>query len=474
VRVVLKVARHEIAALRRDGRFRLGSCLGAGLLMGLTLLSWQTWRAEEASRASFESAQREQWEDQGEKHPHRAAHFGFYLVKPELPLALFDSGVKPVTGQTLWLEAHTRSSFSFAPLEDAGAAAALGLTNGAEALQLLGPLLVIVAGFGSIAREREDGTLRLALAQGASPLSWFVGKYLGLTAGLSLIAVPLGGALLALCYFADSSAWNLDTSLRALLLVAIHAAYLGVWLALVLAVSAWVKTARQALSALLAFWIAGGVLVPRIASFVSSTQVPTPSVAEWKHAQQEAFGKGFDSERGWSEQLAELERATLDKYGVDTLDDLPVGFSGLRMLAMSAFSDRISDHFQGQLEDIYRTQEAWRLSTTAISPYIAMRAISQNLAGMDWDHYLRFADAAETYRRGVVRQLDQQLESRLIGNQWEIDFGREDWESVPSFEYNSPSLAWSLGHSGGAWAALFVWLGVAGAFAFFAARRIRP
>lgn len=471
---IWQVAKQEIASLRRDGRLRIGVLLGTCLLMGLTLLSWQTWRAEEIERLSFESTQREQWENQGEKHPHRAAHFGFYLEKPELPLALFDSGVKPVTGQTLWLEAHTRSSFSFAPLEDAGAAAALGLTNGAEALQLLGPLLVIVAAYGSVAREREDGTLRLVLAQGISPLKWFLGKYLGLAGGLSFVSIPLGLGLFALCYFASPSSWDTDTVLRGMLMAVSHFVYLAIWLAIALSASACSRNARQALAALFALWILGGILAPRIASFTASSLDPTPSVANWKLQAGDAFGNGLGDESGWSDQLAELERVTLDKYNVDTLDELPVGFSGIRMLAMSAFSDRISDHFQGELEDIYAVQEKWRLSASLLGPYLAMRNVSQGMAGMDWAHYLHFADEAETYRRTVVRDLDQLLEERLVGDRWEIGFDREIWEIVPKFEYVKPDLNWSLANSAGGFAALGVWLVAFILFSFVIARRIQP
>lgn len=471
---VLQVARHEFVSLWREGRLRVGALVGSGMLLGLALLSWQTWRAEDASRRSFETSQREQWEEQGEKHPHRAAHFGFYLIKPELPLALFDSGVKPVTGQTLWLEAHTRSSFSFAPLEDAGAAAALGLTNAAEALQLLGPLFVLVAAYGSVAREREDGTLRLILAQGLSPRLWFLGKYLGLGAGLLLVAVPLAAGLLALSYLASTDSWNLDTVARSGVLLLAHLVYLSIWLALALSASTWARTGRQALAGLLAFWILGGVLAPRVASFVAEQREPTPSVADWKHDQAEAFENGLGAEAGWSKQLAELERTTKDQYGVDTLEELPVGFSGLRMLAMNGFTDRISDYYQEELEAVYAAQEGWRLGMSVMGPYLPMRVISQSMAGMDWRHYLRFADAGEAYRRSVVRELDQLLGERLTGNRWEIGFDRDVWETVPEFEYEEATLAWSTRAAVGGFAALGGWVLISIVLALLATRRIRP
>lgn len=219
------IARHELRQLGRDGRLRAAAWLGLGLLVALAFLGWQTYRREAHERAHFEASARTQWENQGEKHPHRAAHFGLYLTKPELPLALFDSGIKPATGRVLWLEAHSRSVFAYSPVEDAGATGILGLTNGAEVLQLLGALLVILAAYGSVAREREDGTLRLIFAQGVSPLRWFAGKCAGLATALGLVGLPIAAGLWLLCWRADPAAFTADAAARALALVAAHALF---------------------------------------------------------------------------------------------------------------------------------------------------------------------------------------------------------------------------------------------------------
>lgn len=253
-----------------------------------------------------------------------------------------------------------------------------------------------------------------------------------------------------------------------------HAIYLAIWLALALSASAWAKNSRQALSALLAVWIVGGVLAPRVGSFLASSLEPTPTVANWKHEQNEAFTNGLAGEPGWSEQLAALERRMLDQYEVDTLDELPIGFSGARMLAMSAFSDRISDHFQTELEAIYQAQEKWRLSVSMLGPYMAMRTVSQSLAGMDWAHYLHFADEAEVYRRSVVRTLDQLLEERLVGDQWEIGFDRDVWETVHEFEYSEPNVVWSMQSALSGFTVLGAWLVASSFIATAAARRIQP
>jgi ABC-2 type transport system permease protein len=468
------IARHELRQLRRDGRLVVAAWLGLGLLVALALLGWQTYRRETHERAHFEASAREQWENQGEKHPHRAAHFGLYLTKPELPLALFDSGIKPATGRVLWLEAHSRSVFAYSPVEDAGATGILGLTNGAEVLQLLGALLVILAAHGSVAREREDGTLRLILAQGVSPRRWFAGKCAGLGLALGLVGLPLAGGLWLLCWRADPAAFGFDAATRAAALVAAHALYFAAWLVGAVAVSAWARTGRSALALLLGLWIAGGVLAPRLATTLAATLAPLPTVAEFAKAQADDFASGFDGEPGWAARLAQLEKDTLARHGVKTLAELPVGFSGLRMQAMDTFSGRISDRHQRRLESIYERQTRWHWATALLGPYVPMRALSGSLTGMDWPHHQHFAKVAEHYRRGVVLSLDQLLERELRGDKWEIQFGRDVWSRVPPFAYAMPGTGWALRTAALPLALVAGWAALAGALAWAGARRIAP
>ncbi len=472
--MLLRIARHEIQQMLRDRRLHAAGWIGLGLLAALVLLGWQTFRRELHERAHFETEARHQWENQGEKHPHRAAHFGFYLTKPELPLALLDSGIKPATGQVLWLEAHQRSAFTHSPLEDAGAAAILGLTNGAEVLQLLGALLVVLAGYGSVAREREDGTLRLVLAQGVSPLRWFAGKCFGLGLAFAVIALPVGVGLLLLCVAAYPDGFTAGVAGRAAWLGLAYALYFATWLVGTVAASAWATTGRTALALLLVCWVAGGILAPRLASSLAAWLAPIPTVAEFRAEQSRDFNQGFDGEPGWDEQLARLEKDTLAQYGVTTLDELPVGFSGLRLRAMDAFTERISDRHQVRLEAIYTRQTRWHLITASLGPFVPMRALSQSLSGMDWAHYRDFAESAEQYRRSVVASMDNLMAERMRGNAWEIHFDHADWSRVPTFTYAMPGTGWALRRASLPWMLIAAWFTGVAALAWLGARRIKP
>lgn len=469
--MIWKIAQHELSALHRDGRLRLAALFVASLFIVLAVSGWHAYRADRAARLHFVEQARLQWENQGARHPHRAASFGQYVAKPELPLALFDPGIKPTTGQALWLEAHKRSSFKFAPDEDAGVSGVLGLNSAAEAVQTLGALLVVLLGYASIARERESGTLRLILAQGVAPWRWFAGKIVGLGLALVLLLTPLGAALVILFATVDRAAFDIDVATRAGMLLAGYGVYLAIWLALALAISSRLPSARSALGTLLAVWVGATIVAPRLASTAASTFADVPSLTEFSAEYSRDFNNGFDGLPGWDAQLKALEQQALKTHGVASLDQLPVGFSGMRMHAMDEWGNVVSDRHQQRLETIYTQQTRWHLAAALFGPVVPMRALSQGLAGTDWSHYQHFSEAAEQYRRGVVLSLDHQLEQALTGNRWEISFDREVWAAVPRFTYQVPNWHWGLRHIVVPAAMLLAWLFLAIGAVWLGARR---
>lgn len=470
--MIRTILRHELTALRRDGRLRAAAWLAAVLFIGLGAAGWQGYRQDKVEREHFVSRAREQWENQGERHPHRAASFGQYLAKPELPLALFDSGIKPTTGQALWLEAHKRSSFNYAPAEDAGVSSILGLNSAAEVVQLLGALLMVLIGYASVARERETGTLRLVLAQGVSPWHWFAGKALALGVAIAALVIPLAIGVVALCLAADFPAFVGNVAARTALLLLGYGVYLTVWLGGAIAISCWAQSSRGALAALLAMWIGAAVIAPRIASTAASAFAPVPSKTEFDAAYAHDYNQGFDGRPGWAAQLKALEKQALETHGVKTLDELPVGFSGMRMHAMDDWGNDVSDRHQRRLEAIYTRQIRWHLAAALFGPVVPMRALSQGLSGTDWAHYRQFSDEAEHYRRNVVLSLDRKLGEALQGNRWEVSFGRNVWAAVPRFTYKLPGLGWALAEIAAPGAILLGWLVVVGVLAWSGARRL--
>jgi hypothetical protein len=120
-----------------------------------------------------------------------------------------------------------------------------GQLTPAFVLQAVAPLLLIFLGFGAIARERERGTLRLLMLQGASRGQIVAGKLgaLGLVALLARLPAMLGFALIA---------GQPDALAAPMAVIALgYAAWLALWTVAIVLVSAWVRRSRDALLALL-------------------------------------------------------------------------------------------------------------------------------------------------------------------------------------------------------------------------------
>lgn len=469
------IARRELQLQARDGRLLVTGLLVVVLICAAVVAGWRDHARGEQERTLFVERSYAQWLEQPPKHPHRAASFGLYVAKPESPLAIFESGLRPHAGRTLWLEAHSQTAFSHAPADDdLAASAGVGERSGAALLQLLGGLLALVLGALSVSRERETGVLRQILAQDVSPARWVAGKYLGLASAMAVPLVPLALVVATLLVAVAGPGERMDTLLRCLAAMVGNGAYLLAVLAVGMMLSTLVRSSRAALIAALTLWVAGSLLAPRISAHLVVSLAPTPDATAYEMVIGDEFAAGFDGEPGWDARLKQLEQDTLARYGVQNLDQVPVGFSGLRMHAMTEWSDRVSDRQYQRLLALYTRQEKLRMSAAILAPGIAARSFSHAMAGMDWSHYRHFADAAEGYRREFNSLMNDLIVTGTRGQAWEMFADRDDWARVPRFTYEAPGVGWALREARVPAMVLGVWLLAAWALLWIVARRLRP
>ncbi|MEM9379336.1 MAG: ABC transporter permease subunit, partial [Planctomycetota bacterium] len=190
--------RNELRLLLRDGRGLL--LVLSGLLLTVASATTGGWIAGAERHAHDHAAAhaRTSWLEREPDNPHGRAHFGDFVFRPVGPLAGLDPGVQSVTGRTLFLEAHSQNAPMHVPEAAASSLMRFPRLTPALVLQALVPLLLILAGFASVAGERESGRLRLLLLQGARPGQIVGAKALALwTVGalLSFAAVAVHGAV---------------------------------------------------------------------------------------------------------------------------------------------------------------------------------------------------------------------------------------------------------------------------------------
>ena len=424
------IARKEFIEILRDGRFRAALGITLVLLLVSLVLGWNSWNDVHAQRETAQRAVRAQWLAQGAKSAHGAAHYGVYAFRPMPALSFAEPGIFPYTGVAVWLEAHKQNDFQSRPARDATAASRFGALSAAFVMQVLLPLLIVLLAFGAFAAERESGTMRQVLSLGVPKTTWALGKMLGLVAALAVLLIPatvLGVAALALA----SGATSLSQSLpRMALMGAGYALYFGAFIGLSLAVSAWARSSRAALVALLGFWMFNSLLLPRLASDVARRVHPTPSAFAFaKQLEADTKGGGHGSQDA---QVKQLQARLLRQYKVEKIEDLPINFVGLALQQNEEKGYKVFDRRYAELWGIVERQNALNGAMALGAPMLAARNWSMALAGTDFAQQRHFAQSAENYRRLIQKTMNDDITKHPTKGALPLA-NAELWARVPDF-----------------------------------------
>lgn len=471
--MIASVAIKEIRTLLRDGRLWGLGLTVALLFVAVLASSLEQRRSAERERLAVEVAARQQWDSQGDRNPHRAAHFGLYAFKPKSALSGIEPGIDAQVGQALWLEPHKRNMAMFSPAADAAPSMGLGSFTPAFVLLALVPLLIAVLGHATVTQERELGTLRMLHACGMRGIPLVVGKWTGLCGGLAAVLAP---ALAVACWLlldqhdARGTAW-----MAAWLLVAL-CLYYGTWAAVTVLVSSMCRSSRAALLVLLALWVGWVFILPRISASAVQQALPLPTGQQfWSRIQQD-IDNGLPGEAAAAQRMQAFDAQLLADNGVSRLQDLSFGANARRRLFRDAYATKVHALHFSQLWEAQFAQQRTLRWMTAATPYAPARAIASALAGTDLAHRHHFEEAAETYREQYTALMDEwdmkstrgvtSFESRYAGN--------AQWQAIPKWQYAAPGVAFGLQHSAADWSLLAGWFGLALAGMCLAARRLNP
>ncbi|MEM7588451.1 MAG: DUF3526 domain-containing protein, partial [Acidobacteriota bacterium] len=465
---LLQIARHEGLALARDGRFRW-ACAVVFVLLGLSLaLGAQQYRERERERAVAAEISRQQWEAQPSRNPHGAAHFGIYVLRPFQPTSLLEPGLQRFLGEAAFLEAHRQNPTRYRPVEDATAVARMAELTTAAILQHFLPLLIFLFAFTAFASERERGTLRMLASSGVAPSTLAIGKALGVAAALALLLIPailLGSAVLGLAAAGSAGLGRFLGMLTGFLV------FYGGLIGLALAISAWSRSSRVALLAVLGFWVANGFLVPVLVSDLAERLYPVMSTQDFLDQLDADLAKGFDGHNLQSPEALELTQRTLEEYGVNTVEALPINIAGVAFLESEQQSQTIVDRHFGELAEIYQRQDRLTRIAALVAPFLAVRSWSMGLAGTDIFHHLHFVAASEDYRRDFNRRLNEDLRDGGPSGQ-SYSAPEEFWAELPQFNYSPPITRQVLSQNQWHFAVLSLWSICAITAAIVAAHRL--
>lgn len=470
--MIYTIARKEFVEMIRDGRFRAAALAVLLLLTAALALGVANYREVRAEQRQAQARDRAAWLAQGERNPHSAAHFGKYAFKPSPPLAFLDRGLNSYTGVAIWMEAHYQNSDRDRPVQDATVAGRFGELTAATVLQILLPLVIILLAFSAFAGEREAGTLRQLLSLGVRGETLAAGKAAGLAAALAVLLVPatLVGVL-ALSLAADRDEASAGAGRFAFLALA-YLLYFGAILGVALAASAFFRTTRTALIALLAFWIFSCLVVPRVAADFSERLYPSASRVEfWRDVNRE-MRDGVDGHDPANKRAEELKQRVLAQYNVQKVEELPVNFSGISLQASEEHGNAVFDRNYDRLWSAYERQNRVHEVAALLAPLIAIRNVSMGAAGTDWWAHKDFAQKAEEYRRALQRRLNDDIAYNSRTGQTYLA-GAALWEKALPFGYAPLGLGHVVRHHATSLVLLSLWCVAGFTLAFFAVRRMR-
>ncbi|MBX3239265.1 MAG: DUF3526 domain-containing protein [Chitinophagaceae bacterium] len=470
--MLLTLFKKELTELWREDRVKWLILIIIPLLATSVVTSFRYSRQLKREHAAAMLADKQVWDNQPEKNPHAAAHFGLYLFKPVHPLSIFEPGVDRYIGSINFIEAHQRNSEQYSSIGDGSDVARLGFLSPSFVLQYLLPLLIIIAGFNGISREKENGNLAVLFSQGCTSNGLFWGKWLAVYALVQLIIIPVFLCVFVVLLLVKAESYNY---MAAFLILCTYLLYYAIITNIVLFISSKAAQSGTAFLYCILFWITTSMLLPRLAGSIAGQASPLltkEQIIEKVKAYNARLGGNIHDRGGPA--YKHLVDSLLKKYQVDSVQQLPVNMAGIRLDAGEQSDTWNYERIREQ--QLQRLKKQDRIITTAgfISPLIPSQQISMAAANTDIFSHQHFTDAGEQYRRQYVNMMNRYIayESGLQEGFTSFKMSRELWQRVPPFQYNQPGLV-ALRHYQLAILLLLGWLLVSSGLLFRSSQTLK-
>ena len=380
---------------------------------------------------------RSQWDEMEASNPHSAAHYGTYAFKPVSVLNSIDEGINSVTGNVLRLEGHRQNDIVFSEASQSLMISKFGKLKPSLIFQFLIPLLLIFFSFNTYMSERNSGRLKLMLVQGASLRKVVFSKVLSIWfIGLFLLLITLFFQLLF-----NFNNLNSDVFTRLFILFLSYSFYYLILINITVLLSVIFKSSTAALSLTVLTWVFWTIFFPTIMGNTTEKLSPLPTRIEFKEAMSEDRSKGIDGHNPRGERRDALEKATLEKYNVDKLEDLPINFSGIVMQEDEEYGNMVWDKHFGDLYTQLEKQKSNYQLSGLINPFASLQNLSMGSSGSDMFHHLDFLTKAESYRRIFIKTLNDEYAfggSKTGERGWKAT--NEFFRSVKDFRYDLPTF----------------------------------
>ena len=333
--------------------------------------------------------------------------------------------------------------------------------------QVVMSLLALLFSYDAISREKEAGTLKLALSGTVSRPTLLLGKYI---AGMVSISLPLLASFVAgllVIQFSPYVSFSPSDWGRILLIFLLSMLYVSLFFLIGLFLST--RTDRSAITLMLSMcvWVLFVLIVPNLTVLLVEHASPIQSEepykeqgrAQWKQYETEV--KNYLEKRGVE---APLDRTNLGGLGVQSgFNDYDSGetvsASGFRNEAgmpfaqecygfkenlRTQYADRIWQIRKSYLDKNPNRQSLLALNISRISPAAVYYNAAAILAETDLGSFWRFMEQTRQYRREWVDYLrDEEIFSsrRWFTTEFEESF---DLSKIPRFKEQHEGVGSSL------------------------------
>ncbi|GAA4272443.1 DUF3526 domain-containing protein [Aquimarina gracilis] len=430
-------------------------------------------------RREHQTKARQSWEANPDKHPHRMAHFGTFAFRIHPTLGIFDYGLESFTGNTVFLEAHRQNSVNFSEATFSTGMLRFGELSLALLLQLVLPLILIFVGFSSVAADRQNGTLKMLLSQGATWKEMLFGKSIGLFAISMLFFIPVYlVVIIAILVFGDYAENDLRW-FRLLVLGFSYLAFLFIVSSGTIVVSTSSSTSKNALLRLLGIWLLLVVLLPKSAQAMGNYWFPTPSKLAFQSAiEKEVIQKG-DSHNPNDPHYNNLRDSVLTVHSVSKVTDLPFNYSGFVMREGEKITSVLYRKHHTKLLNIYKSQNDVTRFSSFINPFTAIKLVSMTMSGTDFSSYIDFQYQADNYRYQLAQTMNE-LQMEYISPKKESGsegkthvVGHEHWEEFEDFKHEPMAFNNSLKEAFPALLSILLWIIAALGLLIFTSKRAK-
>ncbi|UII26778.1 DUF3526 domain-containing protein [Fulvivirga maritima] len=411
-------------------------------------------------RIDHQQMARESWENNPDKHPHRMAHFGTFAFRLKHPLSIFDFGVESFTGNAVFLEAHKQNVVNFSEASFSTGLLRFGELSMAMVLQTLLPLVIFFIGYSAIVADRENGTLKILLTQGAKWEEILFGRALGLASIALVFWLPF---LITICliFFTEEHVAH-DDWVRLGVITITYTIFCFILSFITIYISLKSASSKNALVKLLGLWLLMVILVPKTSQAIGAYVYATPSKLEFRAAIEQDVLKFGDSHDPNDPHFSALKDSVLKANHVKTVEELPFNYGGFVMGQGEKISADIYSKHHKSLLNQYRRQNQLTQWFSIINPFLALKNLSMSLSGTDFESYVHFQQQAEDYRYQLAQKMNalqmKYIRSKSTDTEKGTIVSRDQWKAFSDFQYTKLSTTEALSNVNVSIVSILGWL----------------